>query len=166
MNQALKVMLLMILTSAILITGCSAEAPEIGKPAPSFQLADIEGQSISLSDFQGKPVLINFWAIYCVPCRSELSYIQEVYDEWSEQGLMVLAINIHEDPPSVDRYIQDYNLSFPVLFDLEGKVAERYNIQYIPTTYFIDAEGIIRDIKIGAFRSGAEIEDLLNKIFP
>ena len=168
MNLALKVMLLIILTSALLITGCSTlvEAPEIGKLAPSFQLTDIDGQSVSLSDFQGQPLLINFWATWCGPCRSEMSYIQEVYDELSEREPVVLSINIGESLTKVEEFMRGYNLSFPVLLDMEGNVSEKYNIRAIPTTYFIDGDGIIKDIKIGAFRSVAEIEDILSRVFP
>jgi peroxiredoxin len=161
-------MLLLILASGILLTGCSTpvEAPEIGKAAPGFRLTDIDGQSISLSDFRGEPVLLNFWATWCGPCRMEMPYIQEVYDERSEPGLVILAINIGESLTTVEEFMRDYNLSFPVLLDLEGNVAEKYNIRGIPTTYFIDSDGIIRDIMIGAFRSVAEIEDILSRVFP
>lgn len=167
MNRALEVILLMILATGILATGCSTvEAPEIGKAAPSFQLTDIDGQTVSLSDFQGKPVLLNFWATWCGPCHLEIPYIQEVYDEQSEPGLVILAINLRESLAKVKEFVQDYNLSFPVLLDLEGMVAEKYNILPIPTTYFIDSDGIIRDIQIGAFRSVADIEDILSRVFP
>lgn len=167
MNRALKVILL-ILLSGTLVTGCAApaEAPEIGKSAPSFQLTDIDGQSISLSDFKGKTVLLNFWATWCGPCRSEMPYIQEVYDERSEPGLVILAVNIGESLTKVEEFIQDYNLTFPVLLDREGNVAEKYNIRAIPTTYLVDGDGIIKDIKIGAFSSVAEIEDILSRVFP
>ena len=168
MNQVLKVILLLLLASGILVTGCStpAESLEIGKAAPSFQLTDIDGQSVSLSDFQGEPVLLNFWATWCGPCRMEMPFIQEVYDERSQPGLVILAINIGESLTTVEEFIQDYNLTFPVLLDLEENVAEKYNIRAIPTTYFIDSDGIIRDIMIGAFRSVAEIEDILSRVFP
>jgi peroxiredoxin len=168
MRQTFKVMLLLILASGILVTGCSTsvEAPEIGKAAPSFQLTDIDGQSISLSDFQGESVLLNFWATWCGPCRAEMPYIQEVYDERLEPGLVILAVNIGESLTEVEEFMHDYNLSFPVLLDFKGNVAERYNIRAIPTTYFIDGDGIIRDMQIGAFRSVDEIEDILSRISP
>jgi peroxiredoxin len=161
-------MLLILLASGILVTGCSAsvEAPEIGKAASGFQLTDIDGQSISLSDFRGEPVLLNFWATWCGPCRMEMPYIQEVYDERSEPGLVILAINIGESLTTVEEFMRDYNLSFPVLLDMKGNVAGKYNITGIPATYFIDSDGIIRDMQIGAFRSVAEIEDILSRVFP
>ena len=164
MNQVLKVILLIILTSMILITGCSA--PEIGKSAPSFQLTDIAGNSVSLSDFQGRPVLLNFWATWCGPCLFEMPYIQEVYDEWAERGLVILAINIGESPSRVENFMHYFNFSFPVLMDMKKNVTAKYNVIGYPTTYFIDGDGIIRDIKIGPFRSVAEIEDILSRVFP
>jgi len=168
MSQALKVILLLILASGILATGCSAptEVPEIGKLALDFQLTDIDGQFISLSGFQGEPVLLNFWATWCGPCRVEMPYIQEVNNRRSEHGVVVLSINIGESLTRVEEFMRDYNLSFPVLLDFEGNVAERYNVGAIPTTYFIDSDGIIRDMQIGAFSSVAEIEDILNMISP
>ena len=168
MKQRLNILLLVILASGILVTGCSTptEVPEIGKLAPGFQLTDTDGQSVSLSGFKGEPVLLNFWATWCGPCRMEMPYIQEVYNRRSEHGVVVLSINIGESLTRVEEFMQDYNLSFPVLLDFEGNVAERYNVGGIPTTYFIDSEGIIRDMQIGAFRSVAEIEDILNMISP
>ncbi|GAH56012.1 unnamed protein product, partial [marine sediment metagenome] len=81
MNNMLKLILVTILlTSGLLITGCEADSnqvPEIGKTAPTFQLKNLSGQTISLGDFQGKPILINFWATWCSPCREEMPYIQE-----------------------------------------------------------------------------------------
>ncbi|MBA7495787.1 Thiol-disulfide oxidoreductase ResA [subsurface metagenome] len=164
MSRAYKVILLTILASGILITGCSA--PEIGKSAPSFQLTDINGQSISLSDFQGKPVLINFWATWCAPCLFEMPYIQEVYDEWAERGLVVLAINVGESLTMVKEFMHYFNFSFPVLLDMKKNVAAKYNVIGYPTTYIVDSESIIRDIRIGPFRSVAEIEDILSRILP
>ena len=180
MNRAVKIILLMTLTLVILVAGCSApeaielprvvpvsqavEVPQVGEPAPDFQIISSDGEPGSLSDFHDKPVLINFWATWCSPCRSEMPYIQQVYDEWSGQGLVVLAINIGESSSQVEKFIQDYDFSFPALLDMAGKVAEQYNIRYIPTTYFVDGSGIIRDIKTGSFSSAAEIEDMLTKI--
>ena len=172
MRQALMVMLLLVIGSGILVAGCftPAEAPEsgtakIGKLAPNFQLTDITGKPVSLSDFRGKPVLLNFWATWCGGCRFEMPFIQEVYNRRSEHGVVILSINIGESPSSVENFVREYNLSFPVLLDREGKVAEKYNVRSFPT-YFVDSDGIIRDIQIGAFSGVAEIEDILNRVFP
>ena len=167
MNRMLKVILVIILALGILIASCAGEAsqpPRIGKPAPDFQFQGSEGQSTSLSDLKGKPVLINFWQIRCPPCREEMPYLQQVYEEWQEKGLVLLAINIGESPSQVAEFMQGQGLSLPVLLDTGGKIAEQYGIRGIPVTFFIDKDGIIQDIKFGAFQSKAEIESSLSKL--
>ena len=160
-------MLLIMLISGLLVAGCAggvSQNPWIGKPAPDFQFQSSEGQATSLSDLKGKPVILNFWAIRCSPCRMEMPYIQQVYDEWQEKGLMLLAINIGESPSQIAEFLQSQGLSLPVLLDIEGNIAQKYKIQYIPTTFFIDRDGIIQDMKVGAFQSKAEIESSLSKL--
>jgi peroxiredoxin len=170
LNRLLSVILVFILTMGGLITSCSpstpipAQAPQVGKLAPDFQLPNLEGESISLRDFRGRPVLINFWATWCYYCIVEMPFLQEVYDEWSNKGLVVLAIDMGESLSRVKKFIEDYHFSFPVLLDVREEVANKYNIRPIPTTFFIDKDGVIREIKIGAFQSEQEIENSLNKI--
>ena len=169
MNTGLKVIVLILLVSGLLINGCSGgtnQGAVIGKQAPDFQLNNLDGQSTSLSSLQGKPVLINFWATWCSPCRIEMPYIQQIYDEWSDKGLVILAINIGESSSEVSEFMKSYNLSFPVLLDTKGDVAEKYNIRGIPTTFFIDKDGIIQEKKIGAFQNKTQIEERLSKILP
>jgi len=168
-NKRLKVILVIILALGLIITGCSTgtnQDPWIGKPAPDFQFQNLEGQLTSLSDLQGKPVLINFWAVRCPPCRMEMPYLQQVYDGWSGKGLVFLAINNGESPSQIGEFMQSQGFSFPVLLDTRVNIAQEYNIQYIPTTFFIDKNGIIQDMKVGAFSSKEEIEKSLNKIIP
>ncbi|MFB0559368.1 MAG: TlpA family protein disulfide reductase [Dehalococcoidales bacterium] len=164
----LKVILLIILTCGLLVTGC-AEAPvaEVGEPAPDFQLQNLDGQSVSLSDFQGKPILLNFWATWCSPCVYEMPFMQQVYEEWSGKGLVLLAINIRENPSRVKEFLQSLNLSLPVLLDTRQAAAQKYNVSgIIPTSFFIDSDGIIQEKIIGAFSSKEAIEKYLDKIMP
>lgn len=163
----LKVILLIILTLGLLVTSCAEPSvARVGEPAPDFQLENLDGQLISLSELRGKPVLINFWAIWCTFCHAEMPYLQQIYEEWSGKGLVVLAINIGESPPKVKEFLQALNLSLPVLLDTEQAVARKYNVPPIPTTFFIDSDGIIREKIIGAFPSKEAIEEHLNKIMP
>lgn len=184
MDRMLRVILLIMLISVLLIAGCSgesnlngsglgritgcsvdsAQSPQLGEPAPDFQFQTPEGQATSLSDLRGKAVLVNFWATWCGPCRMEMPFIQQVYNEWQERGLVVLAINLGEGSDKVTSFVESYNISFPVLLDTNQEVARGYNIQYIPTTFFIDRDGIIQDMKIGAFQSREEIESSLSKL--
>jgi len=174
MGKMLKVVLAIILASGLLIisysVGCSPggsiPAPSVGSQAPDFNLPGLGGQSISLSDFRGKPVLINFWATWCPPCRDEMPYLQEVYEEWSDKGLVVLTIDIGDPPAQVEEFMASLHLSLPVLLDMQGNVAQKYNVQFYPTTFFIDKEGIIQDKVIGAFQNKAQIEKRLGKIMP
>ena len=169
MNKMLTAILVMILTSGLLIIGCaggSEPTATVGKAAPDFTLQNLDGQSISLSDLKGKPVLVNFWATRCPPCVSEMPYLQEIYDEWSGKGLILLAINIGESSSKVEQFLQDHNLSLPVLLDTRAVVAQRYNIRGIPTTFFIDKDGIIQEKIIGAFPNKEAIENRVSKIMP
>lgn len=167
MNKMPKVVLLIILTWVLLVTGCTEPSgARVGGPAPDFRLENIDGQSISLSGPRGSPVLINFWATWCPPCRDEMPYLQQVYEEWSDKGLVVLAINIGESPSEVKKFLQTHNLSLPVLLDTEENAARKYNITGIPTTFFIDSDGIIQQKIIGAFPNKEAIEKYLNSIMP
>ena len=173
MNKILQVILTVALVSGMLITGCTAGSGSsepatatIGQPAPDFKLQNLDGESVSLSDFKGKAVLVNFWATWCGPCRIEMPYLQEIYEEWSEQGLVLLAVNIGESPAKVKDFMEKYNLSFPVLLDAKTTVAREYNVSGIPTTFFIDKDGVIQVKIVGAFSNTAQIESSLSKIIP
>ena len=180
MNRIIITTLLLILISLLLMTGCSPQptptpsptptsipqAPQVGKRAPDFQLPDLEGQSVSLSEFQGKPVLLNFWATWCGPCRQEMPHIQGIFEEKSDTDLIILAVDIGEELSTVNNFLQNGNFSFTVLLDTKQEISLKYNIRAIPTTFFIDKDGIIQEIKVGAFSNTAEIEGLLSNIIP
>ena len=139
MNKLLKVILLVILALALLAAGCSptlTQSAKVGSLAPDFQLYNLEENPVSLINFRGMPVLINFWATWCPPCRAEMPYLQKVYEEWSAKGLALLTINIGESSSQVSEFMESYNLSFPVLLDTRNSIAEKYNIRVIPTTFF------------------------------
>ena len=161
---------LLILVLVPLFVGCSSGSEtsgvQIGEPAPDFQLQNLDGQAISLSDLHGRPVLINFWATWCRPCVSEMPYMQEIYEEWSYTGLVVLTVNIGESSSSVENFMQNYNLSLLVLLDTRQVIAQKYNITAIPATFFIDKDGIIQAARIGSFPSKASIEQYLRDIIP
>ncbi len=180
MNKMPKAILPIILALVLLLAGCSAgseppdetsptapvEGSQVATLAPDFQLQNLDGQDISLSDLQGKPVLINFWATWCRPCVFEMPYLQQIYEEWSGRGLVLLTINIGESPPRIKEFLEAYNLSLPVLLDTKKNVARKYNITGIPTTFFIDKDGIIQERIVGAFPSKGAIEKHLSQIIP
>lgn len=167
----LAVVLASVLVSGLVMAGCSvgctpSQGTQIGNLAPDFQLSGLDGQIISLSDFRGKPVLINFWASWCNPCRAEMPFLQRIHEEWADKGLVMLAVDIGESPSRVNKFVESFGLSFLVLLDAKQEVAREYNIRSIPTTFFIDKNGKIKDMKIGAFSSKAEIERRLSKVIP
>jgi len=174
MNKLLKVMMVitlaLVMTSGFAMVGCSssstAEGTQIGDLAPDFQFQNQEGQASSLSNLRGKPVMLNFWATWCGPCVSEMPYLQEVYEEYSTDQLDVLTINIDASSSKVSQFLQSHKLSLPVLLGYKTEVAQRYSVRYIPTTFFIDKEGIIQAQHVGAFPSKEAIEEDIDKIMP
>lgn len=155
----------MILAAILTATGCSGgsvtgQALAEGGIAPDFTLQSLGGKEVSLADFRGKPVVLNFWATWCGPCRQEMPFLQEVSEdlEWTERGLVVLAVNLGEAAAAVREFTDGNGLTFTVLLDSNHEVGTQYNTRYIPTTYFIDKDGIIRNIKIGAFSRKSDID--------
>ena len=168
-KEKVVIMLALVLVLGLLVAGCASTTAQVTGSvnlAPDFQLPILGGKTVYLSDFRDKPVMLNFWASWCRPCRAEMPYIQQVYEEWSDKGLVVLAVNIGESSAKVKEFVLNYGLSFPVLLDTKGDIAQQYNIRAIPTTFFIDKSGAIKDIKIGAFPNKAAIEAGLDKIIP
>jgi peroxiredoxin len=135
---------------------------EAGDPAPEFQFQYANGQTFSLSDFQGEVVLLNFWAHWCVPCASEMPFIQQVYEEWQEKGLVLISIHVGESAEAAADFVEEYNLSFPVLMDIDGTAATQYGVASIPMTLLIDQDGLIQGIMVGAFSSVEQIESGLS----
>jgi thiol-disulfide isomerase/thioredoxin len=168
LSKIILVIIISLLFPGLAVAGCADSTPGIGRVAPDFKLSSLDGQSVSLSDFRGRPVLINFWATWCGPCRYEMPFLQQVYEDavWVEKGLVVLAVDIGESPVTVKDFVEFYGLTFPVLLDINQKVKLEYNVRNIPTTFLVDADGVIQSMKIGAFSGKVEIERALSKIIP
>jgi peroxiredoxin len=130
-----------------------------GKPAPDFELASINGQPVHLSDYKGHPVLINYWATWCPPCREELPLIQSRHEKYSS-NLVVLAINAGEDLATVQNYIKTRGFTFPVLLDPEWKAEALFGILAYPTSVFIDKNGIIQARYVGGLNENVLDDNL------
>jgi thiol-disulfide isomerase/thioredoxin len=109
--------------------------------ASVFKLKDLDGKSISLADYRGKIVLLNFWATWCGPCKAEMPSIQTFYQKNKSSGIILLSVNIGETEDVVRNYIEDNGFTFPVLLDGDQKIALDYGIEGIPTTYLIGKGG-------------------------
>ncbi len=142
--------------------GSVAPAPEIGAPAPDFDLETLSGNRVSLKDFRGKPVLLNFWATWCGPCRVEMPAIQSRFEE-NKSDLVVLAINFDEPKEQVQAFVQELGLTFTVLLDPGGKVQSLYEIRGYPSTYIVDEVGIIRIKHIGVVTVG-QLDEFLSQV--
>jgi peroxiredoxin len=121
--------------------------PQRGFRAPDFSLLDLHGEQVSLSDFRGQLVLVNFWATWCPPCRDELPVIQAQYEK--SDDLMVLGVNFQEGADEVRSFVTEEGLTFPILLDKEGRVTMTYRTRGLPTSFLVDAEGIITAVHIG-----------------
>ncbi|VAX10523.1 Thiol:disulfide oxidoreductase related to ResA [hydrothermal vent metagenome] len=110
--------------------------------APAFDLPGLQSASIRLSDFKGKLVLLNFWASFCAPCRKEMPALENIWQHYREQGLVVLALSADRDNlKEVGRFIKEGGYSFPVLLDTEGEARAKYEIRALPTSYLIGRDG-------------------------
>ncbi len=132
-----------------------APAPEIGRLAPDFTLVDLKGNEVTLSDFRGKAVFINFWATWCPPCRAEMPEIEAVYQEYKDKGVVVIGVDILETEEEVLQFVQRGGYSWTFVLDTTGLVVVNYEIGAIPTSFFIDREGIIQAVNIGAMTKRA-----------
>lgn len=137
----------------LLATACSAAltfaaetSPTQGARAPQFELNTLDGGRLALDDFRGEVVLLNFWATWCGPCRLEMPAMQQRYEE---TGLNILAINFDEPPDLVQAFVDELQLTFPILMDPGGLIQQLYQVRGYPTSYFVDEEGVIRIIHIG-----------------
>lgn len=124
-------------------------APMPGRLAPDFTLATLDGTAITLSELKGQVALINIWATWCPPCRAEMPVIQATYERFRDQGFTVLAVDLQEDPRTVAAFMQRYGLTFPALLDLDGKVSATYRSTALPSSYFVDRQGVIRAVYRG-----------------
>ncbi len=156
------------LPNALNSTGRSP-SPEEGRAAPDFLLPTVDGGELRLSDLRGKPVLVNFWASWCAPCRQEMPDIVRAYDERAADGLVVVAIDLQEDAGTVREFADEFGMTFPIVIDRTGQVADAWRIggpiEGIPSSYFIDANGIVRSRVFGPMTEDVLTEEL-GKVMP
>ena len=124
-------------------------APVAGEMAPDFEILHPDGRRTRLSDLRGRPVIINFWASWCGPCRVEMPELVRVYEAHREAGLTILAVNLEEPEDRIQAFAQEFRIPFPVLRDPEGRLADRYQIHSLPSSIFIGRDGVIAARWIG-----------------
>ena len=146
MRHILPLILFVSLTLSVREAICLDAAPEIGKLAPEFSLADVNGKKVNLSEFKGKVILINFWATFCGPCKAEMPSLNNLFSSFKKEGFIVLAISTDDSEKPVQSFIKDKSITFPVLMDKDQEVYfDQYGVLGLPTSFLIDRDGIIRD---------------------
>ncbi len=142
-------------------------APRQGFLAPDFTLQDMTGNQVSLQSLRGKVVVVNIWATWCTFCKSEMPAFQKVSDSFPpESDVVILAVNstTQDDPAKVAQFVKDYALRYPILMDTGGRVTKAYQIRALPTTFFIDRKGIIRNVTIGGPLTETMIQTQISSI--
>mgnify|MGYP001611624668 FL=1 len=139
-------------------------APKVGAAAPDFTLPSLGGKAVSLNSYKGKVVLLNFFATWCPPCRAEMPDLESSYKELKDKGLEIIAVDLQEDQNTVSGYVKSLGLSFTILLDRGADVFGQYHVTGLPTSYFIDRDGVIREVSIGALNKKL-IMQKLEKLF-
>jgi len=140
-----------------------------GDQAPDFKLTQIsennELETVQLSDLEGKGVMLNFWATWCKPCEAEMPYMQALYPEYKEKGIEIVAVSLDSTELVVDRFIDKYDLTFPIPHDKTEEIRDLYKVGPIPSTFFINPEGEIQEVVSGALTL-ERLEGYLQEIQP
>jgi thiol-disulfide isomerase/thioredoxin len=132
------------------VTGGQIPAPQKGFLAPDFALEDLDGQTVRLSELFGKPLVVNFWASWCPPCRAEMPAMQAVHERYAGQ-VHLLAVNATQQDSLADAraFVNENGLTFPILLDPDGAAYRQFAITSLPTTFFIGADGVVVEVVIG-----------------
>lgn len=139
---------------------------QIGKKAPDFKLQDLNGKEVSLSDFKGKKVMINFWATWCPPCKAETPHMVKYYDEKAKAAnmeiLSVNAMSTESNSANVGKFVEEYKMKYPVVIDPRGEVLSQYEVLNFPTSFFVNTDGIIQQ-KTNIVTE-AQLEDIIKSL--
>src|SRR5262249_17852207 len=140
------------------------------KPAPAFSLPGLHGQTVRLSDYRGKVVLVNFWGTWCEPCKEETPALAAVYRKLNDQGLVIIGVDLrNQERPGPDgdadvrAFTEPYGVTYPIALDVAGETARAFQIYPLPTSFFVDQHGTIRYVRVGAITQ-AEVEAIFTRL--
>ena len=137
----LSIVIMIIFHSSLLFAEQSLTSLSEPQPAPNFTLLDMDGVKHQLSDYKGQPIIINFWATWCPPCRAEMPSMERAWNKIKDEGIAMLAINVGEDEDTVFTFLGDYPANFTILLDQSGVVSEQWPVLGLPTTFIISPDG-------------------------
>jgi thiol-disulfide isomerase/thioredoxin len=149
---------------AAIVAALSVSLPTLGGasppgPAPVFTLASRAGQDVSLAQYKGQVVMINFWASWCGPCRQEMPLLESIYKKYNKMGFTMLGVNVEPDSNAANEWLKATPVSFPILYDRDSKVSKLYDVAGMPSTVIIDRTGKLRALHRG-YKPGDENEYL------
>ncbi len=129
----------------LLLVPQDAFSAQVGSPAPSFSLEDLQGNTVILHDFEGKVVFLDFWAPWCASCREELFELDRLYKKYRKDGFEVIGICLDTPKARITNFVQKVPVTFQILIDTKGDAAETYRCSGVPVGFLIDKDGIIRE---------------------
>ena len=145
--------------AAALAISLPALAGTASDPAPAFTLAARSGQDVSLGQYKGQVVMINFWASWCGPCRQEMPLLESIYKKYNKMGFTLIGVNVEPDSNAANEWLKATPVSFPILYDRDSKVSKLYDVAGMPSTVIIDRSGKLRVLHRG-YKPGDENEYL------
>ncbi|HVA86789.1 MAG TPA: TlpA disulfide reductase family protein [Candidatus Saccharimonadales bacterium] len=140
----------LLLSVALLVAGCSSSGTaKVGDPAPEISGTTLDGQPLTLSSLRGRPVVVNFWASWCVPCRAEFPVLKDELAKHAADGLEIIGVVYKDSAGPARQFVTSFGATWPSVIDPTGSIATAYRVVAPPQSYFIDRQGILRSIQIG-----------------
>lgn len=166
--MSFKTLIAISLLSVLSLAGIddSLASSDTGKVAPVFELKDLEGKKVSLTDFKGKVILLNFWATWCAPCKAEMPSLENLYSNLKSKGLVVIGVAVDNSEKTVSSFIKEKGITFPILLDKGKEVSfDDYGVIGLPVTFLIDKKGIIVDKVFGERQwDSVEIKEKIKRL--
>ena len=154
MKQRIAAILIPLAAAVVLALPASGASEPTG-PAPQFTLDARGGSKISLSQYKGQVVMLNFWASWCGPCRQEMPLLENIYKKYNKMGFTLIGVNVEPDSKAAEGFLKDMPVSFPVIYDKDSTVSKAYDVSGMPSTVIIDRKGNIRALHRG-YKPGDE----------
>lgn len=157
MGKSKRTIQIVILLAVVILGGyaigsalfTSSDKPEVGGKPPAFNLVGLDGKVHKLEDYKGKGLVLNFWGSWCEPCVKEMPLLQQEWGVWKDKNVEIIGINVGEDQLTVNNFIKQFGVEFPIMLDKDKQTTKKYKIGPMPTTYFINSQGKIMNITVG-----------------